>query len=72
MTEPISAPSTPTPVELVLVNDTEHFGEDKYPTSAPSRPSTVETTHDFQPLIAWKASLGMSARAMAPTYEAES
>jgi hypothetical protein len=63
---PITAPMMPPQSNLCVSPMPKIPWKIQKPTSAPSRPSTVEVSHDRQPRMCRKASFGISARAIAP------
>ena len=63
---PITAPTMPPQSNLFVSPMPNRPWKIQKPTSAPSRPSPSEVSHDLQPCMCRKASRGISARAMAP------
>ena len=62
----------PAPVEDVRVADAQAGREMSQPTAAPTRPSTIDASHDFGPLMSSSRSLGTSARPMKPATKPRS
>src|SRR5690242_7361698 len=63
---PIIAPTMPPQSNLFVSPMPNRPWKIQKPTSAPNRPSPAEVSHDLQPRMCRKASLGIRARAIAP------